>query len=129
MEPYQFRPRGVWGIHTKLYSELGYDFARKGDTPEFSLKWERTGQSYKFVQSHTGYAAACLWCPWHSVHPECTDTPKAIPGFSEGSSDLGGNLNTDLSRTRRSLVQKSTVVRSRPISFNVLSTVVAISKL
>lgn len=106
--------------------ELRYDSARKGDTPEFNLKWERTLQS--FVQSSTGHAAACSWCLWHPVYPECTDAPKAIPGVSEGSPKLGGNLKTDLSRTRRSCVHKSTVVRSRPISCNVLSTIVAFSK-
>lgn len=83
-------PHDIWGIYSRLCSELRYDFARKGDTPEFSLKWERTGQSYKFDQINTGYAAACLWCLWHSLCPECTDAPKAIPGFSEGSSELGG---------------------------------------
>lgn len=110
----------IWGIYSKLCNELRYDFARKGDTPEFSLNWERTRQPYKFVQSNTSYAAVCLY-------PECTDAPKAMPGFSEGSSELDGNLNTDLSRTGRPLVQKSTAVRSKPSSCNVLSTAVAIS--
>lgn len=37
---------GIWGIYTNLGSELTGDFARKGDTSEFSFKWERRGRSY-----------------------------------------------------------------------------------
>lgn len=90
VESYQFWPSDTWGIHSKLCSELRYGFARKGDTPEFSLKWERTGQSYKFVQSNTGYAAVCLWCLWHSGCPECTDTPKTSQGFLRIHLNWGG---------------------------------------
>lgn len=61
-------------------------------------------------------------------YPECTDSPEIIPGLPESSPTPSGNFNTDLSRARRFVVQKSTPVRSRPISSSVLSTIVAISR-
>lgn len=126
VESYQFQPSGICGIYTNLWSKLTGDFARKGDTSEFSFKWERRGRSH--ICPRARRVTLLLACCARSIplvsYPECTDTLKSNPGLPASSPTLYGNCNTDLSKARRCLLQKSTLVRSRPI---VLSTMVAIS--
>lgn len=100
--------------------EIRGDFSRKGDASEFSFKWKRRRQSFPCPRMVDSTLHCCLLAvpvAFSSLsYPECTKNQESNPRLPGGSPAQCGNYSTDLSRTSMSLVQKSTPVRSRPIS-------------